>query len=201
MQNCLKHQHANLDATFKYSTWIIHGINEHAKHVQNAINKTPLLNIFQRPTYMISMQNGKLCWQFQTSQNKHGMAETCSWQHVCKLGALIKVHFHIFYLSPIFEKPKWYQIYLSPIFYCRESFYPIFHIFYFWRKIIWIKSNNSNLKMSFRIFQKNFQLIFLIIWRSHFIFSQGKSLSCMKFLNLEYFQMKFNSFQKPFSFI
>ena len=42
------------------------------------------------------------------------------------------------------------KIYLSPIFWCRESYYPIFHIFLFWRKIIWIKPKQLQFENNFK---------------------------------------------------
>ena len=60
----------------------------------------------------------------------------------------------------IIKIPKLIQIYFSPIFWCRESCYPIFHIFYFWRKLIWIKPKYSKLKIISKRTFPNFHFCF-----------------------------------------
>ena len=98
----------------------------------------------------------------------------------------------------IFKIPKWLQINFSPIFWCRESCYPIFHIFYFWRKIIWIISNNSkfknNSKRTLNLILWNSQLIFHMLWRSHFIFARENHWVAWSLWIRKYFQMEFKYF-------
>ena len=72
-----QHQVAMFRASKLHARGTDHGKQEHVMLELNALNKTPSLSIVQKHMDLMtaSMQNGKLCWQFQTQQNKHGMAE------------------------------------------------------------------------------------------------------------------------------
>ena len=82
---------------------------------------------------------------------------------------------------------------------------PYFPYIYFGRKIIiWIKPNNSKWFWILKKIQTIFKSFFILpthisyVLKKSFYLLSWKSLSCLKFLNLKYFQMKFKYFQQPF---
>ena len=126
---------------------------------------------------------------------------------------------HLKAIKIIIKIAKWFQIYFILIFHWRESFYPYFHLLFFRRKIFWKETQitlnwiwiwnfkqlqmekwvSNNFKVTSNLFLWNFQLSFFK-YEEVILSSLMNSLSCLKFLNLKYFNWNSNHFQTPFHF-